>query len=749
MPNKQPTRRQPFRRIATLRIAPTVWIVLLSVLASAATPQFFRVEGPQAFADGELDGLAVDSDGRLRLAPASRSLADAESPHVWSTAVDRSHVVFLGTGNDGKVMRIESGKAKLVFDAPELQVTALCFGPDGRLYAGTSPDGKVYVIDEAGKATTFVDPAERYIWAMGFDAKSRLWIATGGDGRLFRVDDGAKLTPVLSGPEAHVVSLAFESDGSVLAGSAPGGILYRVSPEGRASVLLDSAYRELKAIAPGPDGTVFVAAQEKGEREEAARPTPAPAQPSPTPTPAAEVTTTEAFGFALPVPQAAAPKTPEAPRASPGKGALLRVSRSGEVRVLWTSGEDAPFSLLVDGRDVIIGTGPRGKLFRVGPDERWSIVADFSGEQVTGLQRGDGEIVAATSNPGRVHGVGVKARESGSFTSKPLDATTMARWGELRFEAASAGSVTVDTRVGNTATPDATWTEWGHSVTNASGAPIAQGDARYLQLRVQLRATGGVSPVVHSVVAAYLQHNLPPEISSISVLSPGEVFQRPISPTGEAEILGAAAEEAPATRASAASRAAMPPLTAFSRRLFQKGFQTITWRADDPNEDALTYAVDYRPVAGTEWRPLRRDLADPVVAFDTALLPSGRYVIRVQASDAPSNPAADALVTREESEAFTIDNTPPSIAAKLGSGPSSTIVAEVRDDQSHVKQVEFSVDGARWETVHSKDGIDDGLSEAYEIVLPATVGAGPHVVVVRATDALDNAATASVAIPAR
>ncbi len=56
----------------------------------------------------------------------------------------------------------------------------------GVVYAGTSPDGKIYRI-ENGKATEYFDPHARYIWALKFGRDGSLFAATGDQGKIFRV----------------------------------------------------------------------------------------------------------------------------------------------------------------------------------------------------------------------------------------------------------------------------------------------------------------------------------------------------------------------------------------------------------------------------------------------------------------------------------------------------------------------------------------------------------------------------------
>jgi hypothetical protein len=49
--------------------------------------------------------------------------------------------------------------------------------------------------------------------------------------------------------------------------------------------------------------------------------------------------------------------------------------------------------------------------------------------------------------------------------------------------------------------------------------------------------------------------------------------------------------------------------------------------------------------------------------------------------------------------------------------------------------------------VHPVDGINDSREETYEVSLSALSGAGPHVVVVRASDSLGNVSSARVEVP--
>ena len=181
--------------------------------------------------------------------------------------------------------------------------------------------------------------------------------------------------------------------------------------------------------------------------------------------------------------------------------------------------------------------------------------------------------------------------------------------------------------------------------------------------------------------------------------------------------------------------------------MYQRGIQTFSWKADDPNGDTLSYAVHYRKVGDTRFRLLNERVTEPVLAWDTSTVPNGRYVIRVTGTDAPSNPEALALTGDKESAPFEVDNTPPTVLVSLAAGSPARVQVTVRDDSSQVRRAEYSIDGGRWQEVHPRDGINDALEESYEIPLRDLAGPSPHIVVVRASDLLGNLSTGRVEVP--
>jgi hypothetical protein len=250
------------------------------------------------------------------------------------------------------------------------------------------------------------------------------------------------------------------------------------------------------------------------------------------------------------------------------------------------------------------------------------------------------------------------------------------------------------------------------------------------------------------VSAAYLQRNLRPEVRSITMHPPGIVFQKPFS-TGEPELAGFGDQTTPERKLASDAANASGGGSGLGRRTYQKSLQTLQWRADDENDDELSFDVQYRREGEAAWRTLRRGLTDNLHVWDTTTMPNGTYFVRIVASDSPSNPAASALTGELDSAAFEIDNAAPVIALQgvRATDGRTTITFEVRDDHSPVQRVEWSLDGRQWRAVFPRDGMADSKVERFELLVEGSLG--ERGATLRATDAMNNVATAQVEVPGR
>jgi WD40 repeat protein len=724
-----------------LRTALVGAVLTLVSIQLSATPGFWQVATQADFLRGEVENLSIDEHGRLMLGPEVRRIYEAGVPFVWTLVPGADDAVFLGTGNEGKVIRVDrNGNGAVFYDSPEMEVHALAPAPDGGIYVGTSPDGRIYRVDAKGQATPFFDPEDKYIWSLAVDGKGVVYAGTGDKGVVYRITPDGQGKEFFSTKTTHAITLTFDRSGSLIVGTGAPGRVFRVDAAGKGFLMLDTPYEEVRALRFDAKDVLYVAAQSgragAGGGDTTTQTPSEPAAPAAVPSVSTEITSIAILDVPV-TPQSGSASPPTGDRRGP-TGGVYRVLPDGLWDQLWESREDAPYDIAIEGDGaLLVSTGGKGKIFRLSGDPmRPTLLTRVTAQQAVMVQRVGNRTLIVTANPGELLTLSADRATRGTYESDVKDARVVATWGTIAWRATTPPNtqVEVQTRSGNTRTPDDAWSDWSASYTDANGSAISSPKARYLQWRAVLTGKGG-TPMLTSVSAAYLQRNIRPEVASITVHPPGVVFQKPFS-SGETEIAGFEAETMERRVAAAATSATGAP--ALGRRTYQKGLQTIIWKAEDENGDDLTYDVLYRREGETSWKTLAEDLTDTITVWDTGSAPNGTYVVKVVANDRRSNPAETALKGERESGSFEVDNLAPTVVVGSSRREASAIVVpfEVRDDDSAVTRVEYSVDSQPWQTAFPQDGILDARREQFALRLdPALAG---RTLVIRAADALNN-----------
>ncbi|HYE65217.1 MAG TPA: hypothetical protein VD966_06525, partial [Pyrinomonadaceae bacterium] len=641
------------------------------------------------------------------------------------------------------------GRGALLYDAPELDVTALAVGRDGLLYAGTSPDGKVYRLGADGRAEVYFDPPDKYIWSLAVLADGALAVGTGDNGKLYRVRAGGakpEASLLIDTNETHVISLATDAQGNLIAGTDPGGLVLRVAPDGKAFALFDAPLREIHALAPAPDGAIYaLALSEVATSSRISSSVAATTQSSDSPSAqgGSTVTITAIDESGAPV---QGPPQPARSRddLSNARSAVFRILPDGGTDVLWSSPSIIAFAVAPapQSGSVLIGTADKGRIYSVTDDGRDTLLLQSTEGQVSSFIVRRGEVFAATSNQGKLFRFGTDLINEGTYESPVRDAKLVASWGRIWWR--GSGQVEMQTRTGNTERPDTTWSEWSATYRDPAGAQILSPRARFIQWRALLRTpkSGGArgsEARMEDVSIAYLPRNVAPEVLSISALPIGvglqQMVQVQIDPNIESSgldpsLFGVVSQQAP------------------PRRVYQRGARSLQWQAEDRNGDTLEYTIYYRPLNESSFRLLKDKLRENFYTVDGATLADGRYIFKIVASDAPHNPRGQALTGERQSEPLDIDNTPPIVRA---AGPAQIIgdhvrvAFEVEDATGMVRRADVSVDGAPWRAAFPDDGIADSSRERYTLELPIT-GEGEHTISLRAFDASGNVGSARVTI---
>lgn len=694
--------------------------------ALAIGPSVWSIDSRAEVLRGDAHGVSIGDTGEITLAPRLTEIFRTEQPYIWSSVADAAGNVYLGTGSDGKIFKVDpSGKGVLFSDLAELNVSALAIGKIGELFAGTSPDGKVYRIDAAGKAEVYFDPKQKYIWSLAILADG-LAVGTGENGRIYKVRtaNAAPETALLfDSSETHIISLVTDKSGNLYAGTDPGGVVLRFAPDGKPFALLDSSLREIHDLAIAPDGSVYALAL--GESASAAKP--------------ADSTATGGENK----PNAPAQPAPDASGKSrydlsSAKSAVYRILPDGGSDLIWASPSVTGFSLFArpEGGGVLIGTSDKGRIFSVTNDARETLMLQTDANQISTLRAIGGQTLATSSNQGVLYKFGGETVAEGTYESSVLDAKAAASWGRIWWR--SSGNVQLQTRSGNTEKPDETWSAWSAAAVSGQSAQIASPKARYLQWKATLKSTPAGARL-NEVNVAYQPRNIAPEVLSIQVL-----------PTNVGLVSNPAVQIDPNIALSGLDPATfgVPVTSAAPRRVYQRGATSLQWTAEDRNGDKLVYDVYYKEAGDSSFRPLRENLEDNFLTIDGQSLADGRYVFKIVAKDTPSNPVVLALSGEKVTDPVDIDNTPPTVA-QAGQPVIADDMARVTfaasDKASFLTKAEFSVNGGNWQTVYADDGISDSPDERYTVEIPVR-SPGEYVITIRVFDVNGNSGNARAVV---
>ncbi|HUA18868.1 MAG TPA: hypothetical protein VMB25_08995 [Bryobacteraceae bacterium] len=727
-------------------------VALAAATCFAAETRFWQQGDRTDFESGSLTNLSLESDGRIFLAPELAETFDSATPYLWSVVADSKGNLYTAGGGSGggtaKIFQIEpNGKTRTFAELDGLEIHALAFDSQEQLYAATDPDGKIYKISSAGKASLFYDPHQKYIWAMAFNRQGDLFVATGDQGEVDRVTPAGSGSVFFKTEETHARSLAIDGEGNLIVGTEPSGLILRISPKGQGFVLYQAPKREITTVSVGADGAIWAAGV--GNKTAVVQAAPAPASISaPEPVTAQLGSGTQIIIAAHPVPQSA--PSPAGPSVAGGSD-LYRINPDGAPRKIWANPVDIVYAITFDSQGrPLLGTGNRGKIYRIDSDTLSTLLLDATPTQVTGFGRDrKGDLYAVTGNIGKVFRIGPGFAKQGTFDSQVLDAGSFAYWGRISYR--GSGTVSVSTRSGNQSHPENNWSPWAS--VQAESAPAAcdscgggratSPSARFLQYKIEMTSSAAApAPEVNYIEVAYLPKNIAPQVEQIEVTPPNYRFPAPvlsISPSTSITL-------APMGQSRSSSAPLLESGTSSSMN-YAKGFVGVRWAATDSNGDGLIYKVEIRGVRETGWSLLKDNVKDRYLSWDSTAFPDGEYVVRVTASDSPSNPPAEALTSALVSDPFLIDNTPPQILNLNGTASGNKIEVRwtARDASSNIDRAEYSVNGGEWLLVAPVGRLSDSLEEQYDLSIDRA-SPGQQVIAVRVTDEFDNQSVSKAVI---
>jgi outer membrane protein assembly factor BamB len=691
-------------------------VALATVSAEAAVTKLFRQTSAKDFEEGEATGSMILPTGVV--VPGMKASAiSLDAAFAWcATKSPDGKTAYFGTGDEGRIYAVEvEGKetrAKKLATLDAAWVTALVARPDGTLYAGTTPGGRVYTVDpKTGKSKLHTTLTADHVWALALDAKTgTLYAGTGGPGKIFAIDSAGHSKPVWDSGDKHIVSLLPADDRHLFVGTSEEAILYRVGYDGKAEALADFDAEEVRALARSADGRTLFAAVNDFERGGSALTGPAAAAPKGT-----KITVSPSGS---PASAGALPR----PGQRKAKAALYKIEADGRMEQVFSIGDGYFTTLAIDreGR-AYVGTGSEGRVWRVDPDRTAALAIDVPERQALALLPAGKGFLVGTGDVGGVFRAEPAAAKQATYLSRVLDAEFRATWGLLRWQGSQA--LGIESRSGNTAKPDATWSgfarlERTRPTSDGGVGQVASPPARYVQYRVTFEAP---EARLGGVTLAYLPQNQRARITEVGTADSGSA--------------------APASGGTTSTSAPSPAHAAHS------AIVKLRWKVENPDGDELTYRLAFRERDEASWRPLGgpEPLTKPEYDWNTEGLPDGSYIVRVIASDERSEPRERALEASFVSEPILVDNRKPEVVGLTARLP--FVSGRARDDQSPLTGLEYAIDGGEWRVLAPADGIFDDLVESFSIKLPPLTP-GPHAVTVRAWDSADNVGAAAITVKA-
>ncbi|MEE2657438.1 MAG: hypothetical protein VX733_02970 [Candidatus Latescibacterota bacterium] len=528
--------------------------------AAAVEPEIRIHSGFDDFALGLGTRVHVDRQGALVLGPAQRMIGPLPT-QARSLAQWRGKLVV--GGRDGQLLILDHGRPRTLLHSDGSAVEALVVDGAGALYAGTSPRGLIYRLEEEDRPKLFAETGSRYVWDLEADHQGGLLAALGARAAVVSIGvNGVRRFSHRFDGENHVRSVTIAA-GRIYAGTSMIAVsrrrwrlrrhqgtarVFELSPTEGPREIVVSEFQEVRHLLSVSD-TLYAAVHD-GDAES---PRAAILRILPS---GVTFTVWEGEGVWAGVEDA-------------GDGGLLAVLRNPD-RVIWISLLDERHQNLARVLDFVPGVAATTK---------------------DGLVLGEAEGV-------RVAAMGPMSATRGHFDSPVLGWKNRCHWGDFAWEGEvpSGTLVQLRSRSGNTTMPDTSWSPWSEPL-QTSGRPANSPPGRYLQYRLELQGEG-LSPRIRTVSIVARQQNLAPVIERLD--------------TGWDSPMAFGFGSTEERQMHASWRAADPNADELSYQLYLRGEQQQRWKLlqDEISDTTWSWTTRHMAEGRTELRLVASDHPD-------------------------------------------------------------------------------------------------------------------------------------------
>ena len=216
------------------------------------------------------DGLIykIEPDGQIS------TLAHSGSHYIWDLTFDAEGQLYAATGEPGKVLSVSAkGEVETLYDPPDRHVMAL-LAADGRLYAGTAQEARIYEIsDDATRLLHAAEQQEIHDLVVGADgALYASAISRPNDkenseteSAIYRIAADGAVTSIWEESETLLIDLIADQEDGLLTAAAEPARLYRISQKERGSILLRFEALQPSCLLRAASGALYIGASQSGE----------------------------------------------------------------------------------------------------------------------------------------------------------------------------------------------------------------------------------------------------------------------------------------------------------------------------------------------------------------------------------------------------------------------------------------------------------------------------------------------------
>ncbi len=477
--------------------------------------------GVYAFSDGKLKKiysaqLTKEPQRKDSNEPNDANTVEAEkhlaNEHIFAMANDVSGRLLVGiSGRKCALYRLEGGSMKSLFEPNDANyIFAIMVVKTGDIYLGTGPQGKIYRLDSLGKkAEIFADTPDKNILSLAQGPDGLIYAGSDTRGLVYKIDPQTRQASVLYDSDQQEITSLLFIDADLYAAATSAFVIRaemrfaaQVPPPGR-----PEEQEEQQEEPPGGDSSDGSTVQLAGGLK-------------------LQIANTKEASAEQPAEQKAPrPRPPRPAQAS----VLYKITKDGFVTDVFS--ESAVFFCLAQrGREILLGTGNDGQLFSVDPNsEKNSILyQDKQASQVTAVSVSGDDVYIGSANPAKLVKLAKAFSREGTYTSDLVDAGQPAKWGKLQIEADIPGdcNVLVASRSGNVKDiNDPSFSKWTGLQDVTGPVQLDCPTGRFCQYKLVLRGSEKSTPVVREVAIASTVPNLAPVVESINVSridSPGK-----------------------------------------------------------------------------------------------------------------------------------------------------------------------------------------------------------------------------------